>query len=217
MKLAIFDFCDTLVNFQTANEFCKYVLKKESRNSILKTDYFFEKYYFYRLLAKLGISHFSQKKLLLRGLKGLTKAKLQFYGEQYVQDVIENQMNREVFRRFIEHIEQGDLVVINSGGYEAYLQYFSSKYDIEFTFSTRFKYVNNIFSGDIEGNDCLGQEKVIRMKEIDILDKAYKEIFVYSDSITDMPIFNLATHKIAIIKGNFLTKWCNTNFEILKV
>ena len=217
MKLAIFDFCDTLVNFQTANEFCKFVLKKESRNSILKTDYFFEKYYFYRLFAKLGISHFSQKKLLLRGLKGLTKAKLQFYGEQYVQDVIENQMNREVFRRFIEHIEQGDLVVINSGGYEAYLQYFSSKYHIEFTFSTRFKYVNNIFSGDIEGNDCLGQEKVIRMKEIDILDKAYKEIFVYSDSITDMPIFNLATHKIAIIKGNFLPKWCNTNFEILKV
>lgn len=217
MRLAIFDFCDTLVNFQTANEFCKYVLKKESRNRLLKTDHFFDKYYFYRLFANLGLSHFSQKKILLRGLKGLTKAKLQFYGEQYVQYVIENQLNIDVFRRFLEHIEQGDIVVINSGGYEVYLQHFSNKYHIEYTFSTRFKYVNNIFSGEIEGEDCLGFEKVGRMKEAKILHKNYKEIFVYSDSITDMPIFNLATHKIAIIKDTSIPKWCKTNFEIVKV
>jgi HAD superfamily hydrolase (TIGR01490 family) len=217
MRLAIFDLCDTLVNFQSANEFCKYVLKKESRNSLLNADCFFDKFYFYRLFGKLGLSHFSQKKVLLRGLRGLTKAKLELYGKQYVHDVIENQLNREVFQKFLEHKEQGDIVVINSGGYEAYLQHFSDKYNIEYTFSTRFKYVNNIFSGEIEGIDCLGQEKVARMKEVDILDKGYKEIFVYSDSITDMPIFNLANQRIAVIKGNMTPNWCQSNFEIIKV
>jgi HAD superfamily hydrolase (TIGR01490 family) len=217
MRLAIFDFCDTLVNFQSANEFCKYVLKKESRNCLLNADRFFDKFFFYRLFGKLGRSHFSQKKVLLRGLKGLAKKKLELYGEQYVHDVIENQFNREVFQRFLQHKEKGDLVIINSGGYEVYLDHFSNKYQIEFTFSTRFKFVNNIFCGEIEGNDCLGQEKVARMKEVDILDKGYKEIFVYSDSITDMPIFNLASHRIAVIKGNMTPKWCQSNFEIIKV
>lgn len=217
MRLAIFDFCDTLVNFQSANEFCKYVLIKESKNSLLNTDRFFDKFYFYRLFAKLGLSHFSQKKVLLRSLKGLTKAELEGYGEQFVQDVIENKLISDVFQRFLDHIKNGDIIVINSGGYEAYLKYFSSKYNIEYTFSTRFKYVNNIFSGEIEGNDCLGQDKVARMKEIDILEKGYKEIFVYSDSITDIPIFNIASQRIAVIKGNMIPKWCQSNFEIIYV
>lgn len=217
MRLAIFDFCDTLVNFQTADQFCKYVLKKESKFSFLKIDRLFEQFYFYRLFAKMGFTHFSQKKLLLRGLKGLSKAKLELYGEQYVQDVIENQLNRDVFLRFLGHLEKGDIVLINSGGYEAYLQYFSNKYQIEFTFSTQFKYVNNIFSGVIEGADCLGQEKVKRMKEKTLLDKNYSDIYVYSDSVTDMPIFNLATRRVAVIKHSITPKWCQSNFEIIKV
>jgi phosphatidylglycerophosphatase C len=217
MRLAIFDFCDTLINFQSANEFCKYVLKNESRKSFLKADWFFEKYFFYILFAKLNLSHFSQKKLLLRGLKGLTKAKLELYGKKYVHEVIENQLNKEVFQRFLEHIRLGDIVVINSGGYEAYLQYFSNKHFVEYTFSTRFKYVKDVFSGEIEGDDCLGLEKLIRMKEIDILDKVYNDIFVYSDSITDMPIFDLASRRIAVIKHNTIPQWCQLNFDIIKV
>lgn len=218
MRLAIFDFCDTLVNFQTANEFCKYVLNKESRSSLLMTDHFFEKYYFYRLFAKLGLSHFSQKKVLLRGLKGLTKSKLLLYGEQYVHDVIENQLNIEVFQRFLEHVENGDIVVINSGGYEVYLDYFSKKYNIDFTFSTRLKYIDDFFSGEIEGIDCLGVEKVKRLKDANILEKKYQVIFVYSDSITDMPIFDLGTKKYAVVSGLKTPLWATQdNFEIINV
>ena len=216
IRLAIFDFCDTLVNFQTANEFCKYVLKKETRYRLLRVDHFFEKYYFYRLFARLRFSGFSQKKLLLRGLQGLSKSKIEFYGEQYVEDVIENQLNITVFERFNEHKKNGDIVVINSGGYEAYLLKFSEKNKIEFTFSTKFKYINDVFTGEIEGNDCLGMEKVTRMKEAAFLDKVYEDIFVYSDSITDMPIFNLASQKIAVIKQKKTPNWCQSNFEIIR-
>jgi HAD superfamily phosphoserine phosphatase-like hydrolase len=184
---------------------------------MLNTDRFIDKYNLYRLFSKLGFSYFSQKKVLLRGLKGLTKHKIEFYGEQYFHDVISNKFNYNVFQRFLEHIEHRDMIVINSGGYEAYLQYFSNQYNIEFTFSTQFKYVNNVFTGEIDGNDCLGLEKVKRMKEKEILDKVYKEIFVYSDSITDMPIFNLATHKVAVIKQKLTPYWCQSNFTIINV
>jgi hypothetical protein len=49
------------------------------------------------------------------------------------------------------------------------------------------------------------------------LSNNYSKIFVYSDSETDLPIFNLATHKIAVLKNEFIPNWCQSNFEIIKV
>ena len=45
----------------------------------------------------------------------------------------------------------------------------------------------------------------------------YDGIIVYSDSITDMPIFNLATTRVAIINKNTIPSWCKEKFEIIKV
>jgi HAD superfamily hydrolase (TIGR01490 family) len=217
MRLAIFDFCDTLVNFQTANEFCRYVLKKESRYFYLTLDKFFEVCFVYRIAAKLSVKRLSQKRMLLNGLKGMNMNKLESYGLSFVDDEIQKKIYIEVFERFKSHIDKKDCVVINSGGYDAYLKHFSDKFNIGYSFSTRFKYVENIFTGQIEGQDCLGAEKVSRMKETEVLNKSYNAIFVYSDSITDMPIFNLATHKVAIIKQETIPVWCKEHFDIIKV
>ena len=84
-------------------------------------------------------------------------------------------------------------------------------------FSTEFKYEGSIFTGKIEGIDCLGQEKVRKMKEEGLNFNDYEEIIVYSDSITDMPIFNLATTRVAIINKNSIPSWCKEKFEIIKV
>ena len=216
-KLVIFDFCDTLVNFQSADEFCRYILKKESRFIYLMMDKFFQIFYFYRILSKLQLEVFSQKYFLLKGLKGLSVSRIDDYGIDYVREVISKQLNEKVYQRFLDHIKNGDVVVINSGGYEPYLKYFSSTHNVALLYSTRFKYVKNIFTGEIDGNDCLGFEKVERMKDADLLERCYSDIFVYSDSVTDLPIFNLATHKVAVIKYNLSPMWCQTNFEIIKV
>ena len=55
MKLVIFDFCETLVNFQTADSFSRFVLEKESRNFILKIDTLLDKIKFYRFCYKLNL------------------------------------------------------------------------------------------------------------------------------------------------------------------
>jgi phosphoserine phosphatase len=40
---------------------------------------------------------------------------------------------------------------------------------------------------------------------------------VYSDSVTDMPIFNLASKKYAVISKAQIPQWATNNFEIIKV
>jgi HAD superfamily hydrolase (TIGR01490 family) len=218
MNLAIFDFCETITNFQTANEYCKFVLMKESRTGYIFWDRLLDKVFVYRVFRKLGLKKkLSQKTFLLKGIKGLNKNTIEAYGLAFVEEVIQNNLNQEVFDKFLKHIHNGDLVVINSGGYEPYLKQFATKYNIPYCFSTQFEYQDDLFIGQIKGKDCLGLEKVERMKKTSILDERFSEIYVYSDSLTDLPIFNLASKKIAVIKQSVVPSWCNTNFEIMRI
>ncbi|MCF8427101.1 MAG: haloacid dehalogenase-like hydrolase [Bacteroidia bacterium] len=214
-NLVIFDFCDTLVNFQTANEFCRYILKKRSKYLFIYLDFILEGLMIYRLIQKLKISNDLQKLLLLKALKGLTKEELDTFGIEFVDEVIEKSINRDVFSYFTKHQGDGDVVVINSGGYESYLKYFAIKHNVTYCYSSQFRYDGNVFVGSIAGDDCLGIEKVKRMKKDSILEKSYTEIIVFSDSPTDMPIFDLADRKVAVIKTKIIPTWCQTNFEII--
>ena len=217
MNLVIFDFCETLVNFQTADSFSRFVLKKESKNFVLKIDFLLDKIKFYRFCSKLNLDSWSQKNFLLSSLNGLSKEKLKSYAELFLESKILPNLNEKVFEKFLNHLNANDFVIINSGGYQPYLDLFVEKYGVKKLFSTEFKYIDNIFTGKIKGIDCLGQEKVRKMIEEGLDFNNYDGIIVYSDSITDMPIFNLATTRVAIINKNTIPSWCKEKFEIIKV
>jgi HAD superfamily phosphoserine phosphatase-like hydrolase len=150
-------------------------------------------------------------------LKGLSKEQIEKHALAFLNDVIEKKLNKPVFDRFISHIENNDIVILNSGGFEPYLSHFSRKYNVNYFFSTRLKFKDNVFTGRIEGKDCLGIEKVRRIQSTDILKNNFLHIYVYSDSVTDIPIFNLATHKIAVLKNSSIPRWCQSNFEIISL
>ena len=221
MKLAIFDFCDTLVNFQSADAFVRFSLKRRKRFSSLliqSTDKVFSFFKFYSVLRKLNLSRSLQKQLLLRGMKGMTREEITESATEFEKTVIQNKLNTSIYNLMLEHIENKDEVIINSGGYDVYLEVFAKKLGITKLYATKLKFENDKFSGSISGNDCLHQEKITRMNTDGIDFKEYTEIYVYSDSITDMPIFNIATHKVAVIKSDIIPGWCQGNsFQIIKV
>lgn len=154
---------------------------------------------------------------MLSSLNGLSKEKLKSYAELFLESKILPNLNEKVFEKFLNHLNANDFVIINSGGYQPYLDLFVEKYGVKKLFSTEFKYIDNIFTGKIKGIDCLGQEKVRKMIEEGLNFNNYDGIIVYSDSITDMPIFNLATTRVAIINKNTIPSWCKEKFEIIKV
>jgi HAD superfamily hydrolase (TIGR01490 family) len=213
VNLAIFDFCDTLVNFQTADEFCRFVLKKESKKLWIHLDSFLTRWKIYNVLLKSSFFRFPQKRLLLWSVRGIRMQKINGYGKLYVDEILMQNMNEEVLLRFKGHLSVGDTVVINSGGYEPYLRHFSNKFGVDMLFSTEFESRNDIFLGYLKGRDCLGSEKVKRIRMTELLNNSYNDIYVYSDSITDTPLFDLATKKVAVIQGNEIPKWCDSNFE----
>ncbi|MDH5939926.1 hypothetical protein L8R84_28120, partial [Vibrio splendidus] len=72
MKIAIFDFCDTLVSFQTADEFIKYCAIRRNKVKF----YFFEtlRYTLRRFRILRGSAN---KKFLLRYIKGMKKEEIE--------------------------------------------------------------------------------------------------------------------------------------------
>lgn len=216
MNLVIFDFCDTLVNFQTADSFCRYALEKKSKFLYLQLDTIFSKLKVYNFFSKFKLKNGFQKKFLLNGLKGISKSEMELIAKEFIEEVVEFRKNESVFKMFLNHIEKGDFVIINSGGYQPYLKIFADKYQVNKLYATNFYFENDLFSGKISGLDCLGDEKVKRMEKDNILEMKFNHISVYSDSVTDMPIFNLGMKKYAVISSKNTPSWCN-NFEIINI
>jgi HAD superfamily hydrolase (TIGR01490 family) len=221
MRLVIFDFCDTLVNFQSADSFVRFSLKNyQSLSSILIliTDKVLSHLRIYSILRKLGLSNNFQKQILLRGMKGISKAEINQLALKFNEEVIQKKLNKSIYKLLAKHISNKDEIIINSGGYDVYLDVFARNLGIEKVYATRFKYINEVFSGQILGEDCLNDEKISRMISDGFDFNNYKEIIVYSDSVTDMPLFNIATSKFAVIKEATTPEWCNSDsFQILKV
>lgn len=217
MNLAIFDFCETLVNFQTADRFCRFVLEKKSKTRILKLDLYFSQLKVYAFCSKLGFKSF-QKRFLLSGLKGLNATEMHQISQLYLTEMIEPALNTNVYAIFKNHLANGDDVVINSGGYEPYLKIFADQHKVKKLYATKLEMNRDQCTGKIDGMDCLGVEKVIRMQKDGVLNQSYNNVFVYSDSITDLPIFNIATTKYAVIKNKKIPEWCKgDSFNIINV
>ena len=221
MRLVIFDFCDTLVNFQSADSFVRFSLKSDQRLSSILTltiDKILKHLRIYSILSKFGLSNNFQKQILLRGMKGISKAEINQLALKFHEEVIQKKLNKLIYRLLVKHISNKDEIIINSGGYDIYLEVFARNLGIQKVYATRFKYINEVFSGQILGEDCLNDEKISRMISDGFDFNNYKEIIVYSDSVTDMPLFNIATSKFAVIKEATTPEWCNSDsFQILKV
>jgi HAD superfamily hydrolase (TIGR01490 family) len=217
-NLAIFDFCDTLVNFQTADAFCRFVLLKREKHLKLKLDGWMKTFKIYGLLEKSNLYLGFQKKFLLNSIKGINYEDMKLYAVDFVNDIILKNTNKVLIDRLIEHQKKGDLVVINSGGFDIYLSVFAKKFNITKVYATQLDFSNGIFSGKINGKDCLGYEKVTKMNQDKLLENEFESVFVYSDSMTDLPIFNLASRKYAVIYHENIPSWCSTSdFDVIKI
>ena len=190
-KLAIFDFCDTLVNGQTANKFIYFILKKSKPNLISRLIIFAIKL---RLVPNIFTL---KKKLLVFTLRGISKSKLKKFSKEYSK-MLETRLNEPLIKKLIKHSKEGYSIVIISGGYESYLKYFIIP-KINFTniIGTKLEVNNKKLSGFIKGKDCMGLEKIKRLNS-NLNLKKYNLVksYVYSDSMSDMPLFMLVGNPI---------------------
>lgn len=209
--LAIFDFCDTLIGMQTANRFIS-LCYKENKNL---TTIFNEvcRLFFRKVGLLYGIRH---KKWQLKQIKGLSTKKVEAIAKQYVKNELLPKQNMTVVERMLWHKRQGHKIAIVSGGFSQYIKEYAKNYSIDFVIATELELRDGIFTGNILGNDCMGKNKITKIKQhLKLDDFDLDHSYAYSDHISDIPLLNLTGHGVVVNFGQDISWAIKAGYEII--
>lgn len=211
--LAIFDFCNTLIGMQTANRFISLVYQS-NKNLYTVTNEFI------RLIGRkshllYGSRH---KKWQLKQIKNISQEKLSTIAQEYVKNELLPKENKTIVEKMLWHKEQGHTIVIASGGFSEYIKEYAKIYDIKYVIATDLEIVNNKATGRIDGIDCMGINKIKKIKSIIDLDKYdLSKSFAYSDHISDIPLLSFVGNGIVVNFGQDI-EWAKLmNYKVISI
>ena len=212
--LVIYDFCGTLVDFQTANAYVNFVVSEKGlpKRGIDYARIALNKLHLIPFLNRFFKHKYINKAMILYRLKGYSYNEMDFYAKEFYNMRIKGHLIRPVVERLKQDIAIGKTVAIVSGGYDIYLKYFASEVGVTNLLCSSLSFINGIFSGRIDGIDCMGDNKVTRLSayfnEID-LSNLFENVTVYSDSDSDLPLFQISNKRIVVSKSNEIPAWAN--------
>jgi len=208
-KLAIFDVDYTLTSKETLGEFLKFMIKKDPG-------------LFLHVPKSLGaaflytIGVFSAQKAkehFLAFVDGIEEEKLQ----ELVKEFYETSLIKIFYSDAIDMIRklkaEGCKVILISASAEFYLNELYGIEEVDKIIGTKFKVVNGKQTRIIDGENCKGDAKVVRLMEYlkeEKMDVDFKNSYMFSDSLSDSPLFHLVGHPYLI---NYKKK--QDKFEVL--
>jgi HAD superfamily hydrolase (TIGR01490 family) len=203
---AFFDFCETLVSFQTADAFVDYVRRKKGSVYMRFLDLLLILMCKLRIITVLnkvfpGWSCFKRIKLLQ--LRNLSFEILDREAELYYNDLIKPNIIQPVVEEMINLAGAGCEICLVSAGYSIYLKYFAREYNIQHIISTEisFNRQDKRCHGTISGTDCRGSGKVKRIKDyFKNMGINISDTISFSDSLSDLPMLLLTNKAVVVSK-----------------
>lgn len=213
-KIALFDFCETIVDFQSADAFCEFV---KTHEKIKHTKWgsirvFLNRTKLIKIVQLFYKDEYVNKIILLKEIKGLPKSRMEDLGMSYYKEIIKSHLIPVVVNEINQMKEKGYKIFIVSGGYDIYLKYFVDEYFIDGCICTELLFNNDVFSGKYIGHDCLGNEKVNRLKRYFGITNDFTNMdsVSYSDSKSDLPLLKFSKKGVVVSKKKELS-WIKEN------
>ncbi len=204
MKIALYDFCDTVVNFQTADEYVyftqKYLDLKEFRHTFMD----------HEKIRELFIDDWKTNKgAILYQLRRIRRSALEDAAKQFYTEKILPNIYEPIVAGMKSHREDGYDIYIVSAGYNIYLDFFAEDFGVKGVVANDFLYQDDLFTGKLCRDDCYGEEKVRRLDGL--FGKCSIEHSIsYSDSISDLPLLKW-TDKGVVVSRNVRRPWVKEN------
>ena len=210
VRLAIFDFDDTLYNGQSLSDFLAFM---ENKLPLPK--------WLYAKIRKRfeGTSKHDNKlhkEFLLEGLTSFSETQFIEAGKEFYNKVISKGIFKQVLAEIYRLRDEGVLIVIASGGFDIYVNHFMKEHKIQYGVMSKLWFKNGIFTGKILGNECLGNEKAIQVKQL-FQNAAvdWSQSYVFSDHKSDIPLFNMVGHKTVVIHESESPSWVTSNMQLM--
>ena len=195
MKFIIFDLDDTLLCGDCERYWSNFMINK----GLLKEDDHFAKINQFDEDYRNGVLNFALYSSYIQGpLKGSSQDEVNFFLKEFIPSVI-NELSDDLTRKFILESRSADKVLIASGSHDFLVKGFADYFEIESSIGTPVEVKNNIFTGNLSGEPTFQYGKVSAVKEwcsennLKISDSIF-----YSDSINDLPMFDVCGEPIAV-------------------
>lgn len=203
-KIVLLDFCGTVAKFQTFNPFIKYILKNEypTRHK-LATNRFICWFFtlIQLLLSFFKFKGYVYKYFIVWLLRGLDEVKFNKLGKEFYENILKDSLILETINLIKEKIRDKAQIIIVSGGCDEYIKHFAMEMGITEVIATKLEIIDGKLTGKFDGLDCMGENKVILLKQYLKEKNIYGELDTcITDSISDLPIMKVCRKSIIISK-----------------
>ena len=201
MKFIIFDLDDTLLCGDCEREWINFLnLKGLIKDPTSLLDQFDQNY-------RNGALDFEEYSTFIQSpIVGLTKEKVDFYVREFIQKNINN-LTDQLTKELLNEAESADRVLIASGSHDFLVKGFADFFKIDSSIGTPVELKNNIFTGQLSGEPTFSDGKVRAVEKwCNINDIEVKDSIFYSDSINDLPMFEVCGVPIAVNPDEKLKK-----------
>jgi len=203
IKVALFDFCKTLVKLNTLNEFVNFCLNSKNLHIPNKK---FKKILIYLkpVLSRMKIC--SSRQLEIKILSGFTKNNLLELGKEFYNFVIKPNFNEVVINEFYKLKKEGYYTIIISAALDVYLQYIT--YDLPFDKIICTELIfdeRGVCLGKVKGIDPVAIGKVNKLKStLDFYNNINFEnsYFFTDDPVGDKPLLKVVGNGFIVKNGD---------------
>ncbi|OCA96829.1 HAD family hydrolase [Clostridium beijerinckii] len=189
-KLAIFDIDYTITKKETLMELFKYVIKKDKKN--LR---FLPRAIYCGIMYAIGLyDERKVKETFLRFIDGIKEEELAELVKEFYDERLKNILYDDALKMMKKLKNEGYDIYLISASPEFYVNEFYNIKEVDKVIGTKFGFENGTFVRKIVGNNCKGEEKVRRLKEVlkdEKIEVDFKESYMFSDSLSDKPLLDL--------------------------
>ncbi len=142
---------------------------------------------------KLGLypNDLAKQKVLRYFLSGMEQSIFQAKADEFAETKLPALIRPKALEEIERLKKEGFEIVIVSGSAESWVSLWTAKLGLHLI-ATRLEVINGKMTGNIEGENCYGQQKVVCIrKEFDL--GKYDEVYAYGDTSGDKPMLALAT------------------------
>lgn len=199
-KLVIFDFCGTLISFQTADRYVQFCVKQmpdykgvQCRHKLVQMMDTLRIFKIYNHICK--VTNW-RKRMILWQLEGVPYKVCDRLAKKYFEEELLPNVVPPIVEKLKEHLASGDRVCILSGGYDVYIKYFAQYYGVKEILSSKIVFRDGKCLGKMAGKDCMRENKLEYIRPY--LNGA--KTICYTDSKSDMPLLELVDEPIVVSK-----------------
>ena len=200
-KLVIFDFCGTLIRFQTADRYVQFCVERlkgykviQLRHMVIKMMDVMRVFKIYNHIRPINNW---RKRMVLWQLKGVAYEKCDALAAAYFEEELLPNVVQPIVELLRKHIAVKDRVCILSGGYDIYIKYFAQYFGVKETASSKIAFREGICLGKMEGADCMRENKLDYLQPL--LDGS--NTICYTDSKSDMVLLKIVDEPVVVSKG----------------